>query len=431
MTEAPVFAPIDDKLLKRDRWGRPMIEPPGGGKAVGYTRVSTLAKVLDDKTALMRWKQRQTALGLGLRPDLASMAAACEGDNRKLDEVVEQAMTAAQSEKAANIGTTLHLLTEMIDKGGEPNNLHGHMDDLRAYQDAMAPLRCWPVRSSSCAMRCKPPERSTGSSGCPMGARWSLTLRPASMNRATRTPRRFRYPSTRTATCTTPTRGARVCLLTWVSSRTPGYSFTCPPVRRGASCTCSTCRSAGSWRAPRSRFGTSSRPNRSPHIPRRRNPASPVPAQRKEHNMIEFATLSSDMATVRPVDVEGHLLVVEPLEFRQGVQTSMGESDAVVCRVHDITASTTYDDVMWFSRVLVGRLSKRIGQKVIGVMGKGDAKPGQTAPWIIVDASSEPKAVKAATDYLTGQVAASLASPSGKADDLAAALADLGATPVQ
>jgi hypothetical protein len=147
--------------------------------------------------------------------------------------------------------------------------------------------------------------------------------------------------------------------------------------------------------------------------------------------MIEFATLSSDMATVRPVDVEGHLLVVEPLEFRQGVQTSMGESDAVLCRVHDITASTTYDDVMWFSRVLVGRLSKRIGQKVVGVMGKGEAKVGQTAPWIIVDASSEPKAVKAATDYLTGQVAASLASPSGKADDLAAALADLGATPVQ
>jgi hypothetical protein len=44
MTEAPVFAPIDDKLLKRDRWGRPMIEPPGGGKAVGYTRVSRSPK---------------------------------------------------------------------------------------------------------------------------------------------------------------------------------------------------------------------------------------------------------------------------------------------------------------------------------------------------------------------------------------------------
>jgi hypothetical protein len=147
--------------------------------------------------------------------------------------------------------------------------------------------------------------------------------------------------------------------------------------------------------------------------------------------MIEFATLSSDVQNVRPADVEGHLLVVEPLEFRQGMQTSMGESDAVLCRVHDITEQTTHDDVMWFSRVLVGRLSKRIGQRVVGVMGKGEAKVGQTAPWIIVDASSEPKAVKAATDYLTGQVAASLASPSGKADDLAAALADLGATPVQ
>jgi hypothetical protein len=128
------------KDITRDRYGRPLITPPDGGKPVGYTRVSTLAKALDDKTALMRWKQRQTALGLGLRPDLASMAAACEGDNRKLDEVVEQAMTAAQSEKAANIGTTLHLLTEMIDKGGEPNNLHGHMDDLRAYQSAMADI---------------------------------------------------------------------------------------------------------------------------------------------------------------------------------------------------------------------------------------------------------------------------------------------------
>jgi hypothetical protein len=149
--------------------------------------------------------------------------------------------------------------------------------------------------------------------------------------------------------------------------------------------------------------------------------------------MIEFATLSNDMATVRPNDVEGHLLVVEPQEFRQGVQTSMGESDAVVCRVHDITVGETYDDVMWFSRVLVGRLSKRVGQRVIGMMGKGEAKPGQTAPWIIVDASKEPKAVKAATEYLTGQVAASLASPepATPADDLAAALADLGATVVK
>jgi hypothetical protein len=44
--------------IPRDRWGRPLIEPPDGGKPIGYTRVSTLAKALDDKTSLMDWKCR-------------------------------------------------------------------------------------------------------------------------------------------------------------------------------------------------------------------------------------------------------------------------------------------------------------------------------------------------------------------------------------
>jgi hypothetical protein len=28
--------------IPRDRWGRPLIEPPDGGKPIGYTRVSSL-----------------------------------------------------------------------------------------------------------------------------------------------------------------------------------------------------------------------------------------------------------------------------------------------------------------------------------------------------------------------------------------------------
>jgi hypothetical protein len=67
-------------------------------------------------------------------------------------------------------------------------------------------------------------------------------------------------------------------------------------------------------------------------------------------------------------------------------------------------------------------------------MGKGDAKPGQTAPWVLKDASAEPKAVEAATAYLTGQVAAQIAAPAPVADgsdDLMAALASLGAKPVK
>ena len=61
---------MEDMELPRDRWGRPLIEPPDGGKAKPYTRVSTLAKTLDDKTALSKWLCRQTAIGLAQRPDL-------------------------------------------------------------------------------------------------------------------------------------------------------------------------------------------------------------------------------------------------------------------------------------------------------------------------------------------------------------------------
>jgi uncharacterized membrane protein len=61
-------------------------------------------------------------------------------------------------------------------------------------------------------------------------------------------------------------------------------------------------------------------------------------------------------------------------------------------------------------------------------------KPGQTAPWVLKDASGEPKAVEAATAYLTGQVAAQIAAPAAApvagGDDLMAALASLGAKPV-
>lgn len=124
--------------IKRDRWGRPLIEPVGGGKAVAYTRVSTLAKTLDNKEQLMRWKCRQTAMGLGKRNDLVAMAGAVGDDKGKLDEIVAEAMSAAASSAAANLGTTLHALTEHVDNGTKPDYLPGELiGDLTAYEEAM------------------------------------------------------------------------------------------------------------------------------------------------------------------------------------------------------------------------------------------------------------------------------------------------------
>ena len=118
--------------------------------------------------------------------------------------------------------------------------------------------------------------------------------------------------------------------------------------------------------------------------------------------------------------------MVEPREYIQSMATAMGSSDAVRCTIHDITDSTTYDEVLWFSSVLVGSLKSRIGAKVLGIMGKGVAKPGQTAPWLLNDASADPGSVADAKRYL----AAAPAAPAVDADVLAQALNQLGAKPI-
>jgi hypothetical protein len=123
---------------------------------------------------------------------------------------------------------------------------------------------------------------------------------------------------------------------------------------------------------------------------------------------------------VRPADLEGHLLVVEPLEYVASIPTSMGDKDAVRVTIHDITDQATYEDVLWFPKVLVGSLKGRIGQKVLAVLGKGTAKPGQSAPWILVDATTDNECVNAATTYITGVVANELAATEPEVEQLAA-----------
>ncbi len=118
-----------DAEIPRDRYGRPLIVPPEGGEPVSYTRVSTLAKVLDDQSGLMAWKSRKTAEGLIRRPDLLTRVAGAlaNGDpdtdwptKRALNTVCGEAMEAAGASSGASSGTGLHALTEAIDGGQEP-----------------------------------------------------------------------------------------------------------------------------------------------------------------------------------------------------------------------------------------------------------------------------------------------------------------------
>lgn len=134
--------------IPRDRWQRPLIIPPEGGKPVGYTRVSTLAKALDDLNNLMAWKARKTAEGLIRRPDLLTLVsgAIANGDpdadwptKKALNAAVEQAMEAAGASKGSSAGTGFHSLTEAIDRGNEPMFVPDvDKPRLEAYREATA-----------------------------------------------------------------------------------------------------------------------------------------------------------------------------------------------------------------------------------------------------------------------------------------------------
>lgn len=103
---------------RRDRYGRYLITPHDGGKPKSYTRATTFAETLDDRYNLELWKLRQTAVGLAGRPDLIAQIAAHGPDDKKvLNQVCRDAMDAAASSSAANLGTALHRATEAADLG--------------------------------------------------------------------------------------------------------------------------------------------------------------------------------------------------------------------------------------------------------------------------------------------------------------------------
>jgi len=129
MTTADEFTTAE---APKDRWGRYLITTTNG-KQTSFTRVTTIAKCLDDEGALTAWKGRMTATGLVHRNDLLVAASTCLDDKQSLDRIVQQAIEAAGASSKANIGTALHQLTQAIDLGQKPAILPGLQGDVDAY----------------------------------------------------------------------------------------------------------------------------------------------------------------------------------------------------------------------------------------------------------------------------------------------------------
>lgn len=107
----------------------------------------------------------------------------------------------------------------------------------------------------------------------------------------------------------------------------------------------------------------------------------------------------SDLVSAAPptggitwADHSGRLLIIEPLSVESGIKTSFGDADAVKANVIALTGpdtAETYDDCLVFPKLLASQLRSQIGHKVVGRLGNGVAKPGQSAPWILEPASAD------------------------------------------
>jgi hypothetical protein len=127
---------------KADRWGRPIIPHPETGVEQSWTRVTTVAKTLDDMNGLLNWTGTMVAGGAVLRPDIAGKVAArwpLNDDNRaEMYALAEELKEAGGASVGRNLGDTLHEMVKRRNKGEDFRPMAPWDADLAAYESLMA-----------------------------------------------------------------------------------------------------------------------------------------------------------------------------------------------------------------------------------------------------------------------------------------------------
>lgn len=93
---------------------------------------------------------------------------------------------------------------------------------------------------------------------------------------------------------------------------------------------------------------------------------------------------------------EGALLLLQPTEYRENIATSFGPADAVVTEVAVLDGRDSgqkHSGVLIFQKALMGQLRPKVGsgRYVLGRLGRGVAKAGQSAPWMLLDPTDADK----------------------------------------
>ena len=125
-----------------------------------------------------------------------------------------------------------------------------------------------------------------------------------------------------------------------------------------------------------------------------------------------FSSPSSTSEGIKVADLANHLLIIEPVEYKTGIDTVHGKAEAVEVNVVDLdNGNAKHENLLWFNVALRNALKTKIGHKVLARIGQGSAKPGKSAPWILLDATADASAVAKANAYLTGAPAPAPATP--------------------
>jgi len=148
-----------------------------------------------------------------------------------------------------------------------------------------------------------------------------------------------------------------------------------------------------------------------------------------------FSAPSMNENGPKVADLAGKLLIITPTDYKTGIKTIHGDAEAVEVSLVNLDDNKNYDGVLFFNVALRNSLKQKIGQKVLARIGQGTAKPGKSAPWILLDATTDPAALAKANAYLGSApvAAATAAAPAVPAangsitPEVAALLAQLGA----
>jgi len=86
---------------------------------------------------------------------------------------------------------------------------------------------------------------------------------------------------------------------------------------------------------------------------------------------------------------KGRLFAIKGIAQEFDMETQFGKADPVRARaviVDGPDAGTVFEDTLVFPKVLAGAL-RPFGRVIVGRLGQGQAKRGQSAPWVLEDAT--------------------------------------------